>query len=357
MSVYYYDQETTKVPGDYRIIMYKNQITSTTFMTLTSYYDYTRFTEPIFNGMGYGILFNKTLTTNLYSPRSIRYHLENFNVQFSDPRDYPIPEKWDGTIQSYCWKFADVSLTYYFRYNSSTGYCQYSTNQTTWYNLTLAHGLWFVLIGGGGGGCNTTSTTGIWWNTKNWGGGGGGGGATITAYIDLNQVSSVKCTVGKGGDYTESGGDTVLTYSIGNSWDELRAGGGGGASGRFSGSGGGASMNYVPNKIVAVYGGRGCSGGGASSSPGYGNNAGSTSWGPYSSNQGTDCIELSAYGTLVSGPCYGATAGGGAGGWAYAGGTRGTGSGGRGCANGTSNSAQKGWGGAVAVLRTYNTGA
>ena len=93
MSVYYYDRENTKVPGDYRIIMYRNQITSTTYMTLTSYDDYTRFTEPIFNGMGYGLRFQTALTTNLYSPRYIQYHLENYNVQFSDPRDYPIPEK------------------------------------------------------------------------------------------------------------------------------------------------------------------------------------------------------------------------------------------------------------------------
>ena len=92
MSVYYYDQENTKAPGDYRIIMYRKQISSTTYMTLSSYYDYTRFTEPVFNGMGYGIFFQKALTTNLYSPRGIRYNLDNYNVYFSDPRDYPIPQ-------------------------------------------------------------------------------------------------------------------------------------------------------------------------------------------------------------------------------------------------------------------------
>lgn len=145
------------------------------------------------------------------------------------------------------------STTRYFKYNSSVGACQVSSDNSSYSTIGSGYtGIFVGLQGGGGGGGGSCFDNGlVAANAK--GGGGGGGGAFIWAYLNLSAIPNgvVTVTVGGGGaagDVSEgwasldltaaagkAGGATTLSYG-GTTY--LTAGGGAGGSGASSGSSG-----------------------------------------------------------------------------------------------------------------------
>ena len=170
----------------------------------------------------------------------------------------PFPTISNGTL-SYrrSWSNSSSAYTLYIRYNTTTKYLQYSTDFTTWTNISSGEYQSHIIVviqGAGGGGGSGWTGDGLYRAS----GGGGGSGAFLAALIDLSGGSALKFEFsacnnsgGSSGSAGGNGGGIILTCGNATAYT-VGAGKGGAApsSATQPGSGGAGGTITKHNGII-----------------------------------------------------------------------------------------------------------